>query len=677
MKKNPVSKNARVPSVQSNSDLQKEKVTSPVLRGFMTDRFSNASSLTTTSATVVSTCSDRSSSGSSNTLYPSVHKYIAGRPIPSIEVEAYFKDSSSAKPPSFTHSASSSLDSQDGLAIDIINDYTDELALSRESSSENTQKTASSSPMHSPLRAKSSFASSPIEKIPEHDELKTRQQTNQQPSYVTVPKLHTPPPIEKYSSSRDRYGFLKETSNISTTEYDQWWSTYSIYYERRVKKWKRLMKDSGLSTSNPTKFPPASERGKFPRVKQSKQINELTNLVTRHIRKGLPAEWRGQAWFFYGGGQKYLTANKGRYIKLVVQVEHLDNSTNESIERDLHRTFPDNIHFRSDSAPDGGRSRATEAPMITALRRVLRSFAAYNPKIGYCQSLNFLAGLLLLFMEEEKAFWMLVVITERFLPGVHDVSLEGVNVDQGVLMLCVKDSLPKLWSKIGVNFEGQHYNNVLTSLPPITLCTAAWLMSGFIGILPTETTLRVWDILFLEGSQTFFRVALTLFKLAEPTIEKLGDSIEMFQVIQTIPKQILDVNEFLATCFKRRSLVKISEEQITGLRKFVKERRSLSLQNTSASPVVRKVSQMPPKAHASMLSVTRKQLRHSSFRKPVHNTDQENQKPNFSPASEATETVSSHDDLLEYQHYKHANGLGRSHFGLSKRMLSIKKSSHS
>lgn len=360
-----------------------------------------------------------------------------------------------------------------------------------------------------------------------------------------------------------------------------------------------------------------------------------------------------------------------------MQVENLQSPDVEIIERDLHRTFPDNIHFRSNNAPDGGRSRSTEVPMITALRRVLRAFSVHNPKIGYCQSLNFLAGLLLLFMDEEKAFWMLVIITERLLPGVHEVSLEGVNVDQGVLMLCVKDSLPKLWNKIGVNFEGEHYNNILTSLPPITLCTAAWFMSGYIGILPIETTLRVWDILFLEGSKTFFRIAMTLFKLAEPAIEKIYDPMEIFQVVQTLPKRVLDANMLIVTCFKRRSNTRITEAQIASLRAFVRERRSSAIRASlhAATATAQDLSQ-------TANSEARAARRHDFT-------------GNASPAAGPTPAKSTSnlharalqplgDDLREYQAFKHSkgfdrgSGLGggagnRSTFGLSKRMRSIKK----
>jgi hypothetical protein len=188
--------------------------------------------------------------------------------------------------------------------------------------------------------------------------------------------------------------------------------------------------------------------------------------------------------------------------------------------------------------------------------------------------------MLLLFMDEEKAFWMLVIITQRYLPGVHEVNLEGVNIDQGVLMLCVRESLPELWSKVGVNFEGQHYENFLTKLPPITLCTASWFMSGFIGILPTETVLRVWDCFFFEDSKIFFRVALTILKLSEAEIlhskfkKSFDDQMEIFQAIQNLPRRLIDSSMLMEKCFKRRNgFGHISQQEIINLRKFVATRR--------------------------------------------------------------------------------------------------------
>jgi hypothetical protein len=43
-----------------------------------------------------------------------------------------------------------------------------------------------------------------------------------------------------------------------------------------------------------------------------------------------------------------------------------------------------------------------------ALRRVLRAYSYYDPEVGYCQGMNFIAGMFLTVMAEEEAFWMLV-----------------------------------------------------------------------------------------------------------------------------------------------------------------------------------------------------------------------------------------------------------------------------
>lgn len=369
---------------------------------------------------------------------------------------------------------------------------------------------------------------------------------------------------------RDRYGFLKATTYVRMNDYDKWWSKYQPYLQRRKKKWVSLMKQSGLDlgtgeetskdkdttdarvpSTGPTRFPPKSEK------------------LKRYVRKGIPAEWRGQAWFWFARGYEYLNANVGVYDKLCEKSADMDTVDAELIERDLYRTFPDNVYFRK------AEGEADESPMIMALRRVLRAFALHHPKVGYCQSLNFLAGLLLLFMDEERAFWMLHIITQKYLPGVHDTNLEGVNVDQGVLMLLVQKSLPQVWRHIGVGLEGTPSGmDLVRNLPPITLCTASWFMSAYIGTLPIETTLRIWDCLFYEGSKTLFRIALTLMKQSEPEFMGLNDPMEIFQVVQTSPKSMLDASHLMEACFKRyNDFGHISQDEISQLRKIVRQKR--------------------------------------------------------------------------------------------------------
>lgn len=45
---------------------------------------------------------------------------------------------------------------------------------------------------------------------------------------------------------------------------------------------------------------------------------------------------------------------------------------------------------------------------------VLAAYSMYNMEVGYCQGMSVLAGLLLLYMDEEEAFWGLsVLLTDK------------------------------------------------------------------------------------------------------------------------------------------------------------------------------------------------------------------------------------------------------------------------
>jgi hypothetical protein len=402
---------------------------------------------------------------------------------------------------------------------------------------------------------------------------------------------------EEDPSSRDRYGFRKANQYVTREQYDKWDASYTDYLARRRKKWVAYLKDNSLMTENPNRFP---------------QRNAKTK---RFVRKGIPPDWRGAAWFYYAGGPKILAKHPGVYDEMVRKAGlepfgdgravpakcELKPITVEDIEKDLHRTFPDNVRFkppqttnlqRQARSPVGTEdSQATltdqvegatetqtgsEPDIISSLRRVLHAFALYNPRIGYCQSLNFLAGLLLLFVEsEEHAFWLLNVITRVYLPGTHEMSLEGSKVDLGVLMATLKDALPSVWKQIGGDdsematpgpkkAKPKRFRDIARAggkdapadpnrLPAITLCMTAWFMSCFIGTLPIETVLRVWDIFFYEGSRTLFRIALTIFKTGEAEIRAVGDPMEMFGVVQSLPRRMLDCNALLEACYKKRN----------------------------------------------------------------------------------------------------------------------------
>lgn len=92
-------------------------------------------------------------------------------------------------------------------------------------------------------------------------------------------------------------------------------------------------------------------------------------------------------------------------------------------------------------------------------------------------------------------------------------------------------------------------------------------MSLFVGVLPVETALRVWDILWYEGSKTIFRISLTIFKLCidspgfqnkQASGTEENQQIELFQFMQGFPKQILDPNLLIDHCFKKLAVMDLA-----------------------------------------------------------------------------------------------------------------------
>ena len=87
----------------------------------------------------------------------------------------------------------------------------------------------------------------------------------------------------------------------------------------------------------------------------------------------------------------------------------------QQIEKDLPRTFPK-------GTKEGAARKAS-------LRRILAAYALRNPSVGYCQGLNFVAGLLLLSgMEEEEAFYSLCSVVEDVLQGNYDSNMMATQV---------------------------------------------------------------------------------------------------------------------------------------------------------------------------------------------------------------------------------------------------------
>ncbi|EPQ03053.1 TBC1 domain family member 8, partial [Myotis brandtii] len=209
-----------------------------------------------------------------------------------------------------------------------------------------------------------------------------------------------------------------------------------------------------------------------------------TEKIRKLVAMGLPECLRGRLWLLFSDAITDLASNPGYYGRLVE--ESLGNCclATEEIERDLHRSLPEHPAFQTETG-------------IAALRRVLTAYAHRNPRIGYCQSMNILASVLLLYATEEDAFWLLVAVCERMLPDYFNRRVLGAQVDQSVFEELIQEQLPELADRL-------QDPSALASL------SLSWFLTLFLSIMPLESAVHVVDCFFYDGIKVVFQLGLAV-----------------------------------------------------------------------------------------------------------------------------------------------------------------------
>ncbi|XP_025893258.1 TBC1 domain family member 1 isoform X2 [Nothoprocta perdicaria] len=217
------------------------------------------------------------------------------------------------------------------------------------------------------------------------------------------------------------------------------------------------------------------------------------------VGQGIPRHHRGEIWKFLA--EQYHLKHQfpckqppkdTPYKELLKQL----TSQQHAILIDLGRTFPTHPYF---SAQLGAGQ--------LSLYNILKAYSLLDQEVGYCQGLSFVAGVLLLHMSEEDAFKML-----KFL--MFDMGLrKQYRPDMTILQIQMYQL-----SRLLHDYHRDLYNHLEEHEIGPSLYAAPWFLTMFASQFPLGFVARVFDMLFLQGSEAIFKVALSLLGSHKPLI---------------------------------------------------------------------------------------------------------------------------------------------------------------
>ncbi|XP_064607616.1 TBC1 domain family member 1-like isoform X2 [Liolophura sinensis] len=225
----------------------------------------------------------------------------------------------------------------------------------------------------------------------------------------------------------------------------------------------------------------------------SSRPSEATVLLNS-VKIGVPRTKRGEVWQYLVEQHQHNnpslaalnpTRNQGvGYEDLLKQL----TTHQHAILIDLGRTFPGHPYF----SPQLG-------PGQLALFNLLKAYSLLDKEVGYCQGLSFVAGVLLMHMEETVAFeTMKYLMFELGLRKQYRPDMMALQIKLYQLTRLIHDNEKDLYD----HFEA---NEIVP-----TLYAAPWFLTLFASQFPLGFVARVFDLIFIQGIDVIFKVAMVL-----------------------------------------------------------------------------------------------------------------------------------------------------------------------
>ncbi|GAM19170.1 hypothetical protein SAMD00019534_023450 [Acytostelium subglobosum LB1] len=298
----------------------------------------------------------------------------------------------------------------------------------------------------------------------------------------------------------DRYGHITDQNQVQTKKDSEREARLIELELSRAQKWWKMMRSWTPGKKRPSK-------------------------VAERSIKGIPDRVRGQAWRLLSNSDINKLAQPNLYGQLLDQ----PSASELVIDLDVNRASRNYIYFRERY----GHGQV-------ALFNVLKVYSNFDQEIGYTQGMSSIAALLVMYMPETDAFWTF----ERLMNGerynMRHLFVTGlIKLHQ---MIYVFDKLlAKKMPSLSKHFTRINLGSVLFA--------TKWFIIGYLDTLPFYLILRTWDLIFSEGYNIVYAVAITLLRHFEGQL--VGKPFEeCFQVFQQLERLEMDQDEFVASVMK-------------------------------------------------------------------------------------------------------------------------------
>lgn len=245
------------------------------------------------------------------------------------------------------------------------------------------------------------------------------------------------------------------------------------------------------------------------------------------MKYGVPNMLRRQLWLQWSGAHVRRSEMIGYFSSLsdaaVLKLKNPNTPQDcQEILQDVVRTAPKHPYFDGTSSPGSLR-----------LVNTLVALSLHEGMPAYHQAFSFIVAALLLNMNPEDAFWLMLAIVEQLLPpGYHDQCT--LQHDLQIINDLLKETAPQLAEAFAAHQV------------EISVFCSGWVQGLFCAHFPFPAACRLLDVMFAEGNSSILvRVPLAFLKLNQEHLMHVEGSGGIGEFANLWAREAHDVEELV------------------------------------------------------------------------------------------------------------------------------------